>query len=51
MREEKGKKKRVFRERSSYFSLYFPAIGRSNRDKTKGKVDPHCKSYAWVPVL
>ena len=50
---ERGKKEEEesFRERISHFSLEFPTIGQSNPDETKGKVDPHCKSYAWVPVL
>ena len=37
--------------RSSHFSLEFPMIGPSNSDETRGKVDPHCKSYVLVPVL
>ena len=48
---ERGKKKRDFRERSSHFSLDLSAIGPSNFGETRGKIDPHCKSYAWVPVL
>ena len=48
---KEGEKRRAFRERSSHFSLDFPAIGPSNPGKTRGKVDPHCKSYAWVPIL
>ena len=47
---EREKKKRIL-ERDSTFSLNFPAISPSNSDETRGKVDPHCKSYAWVPVL
>ena len=50
-REERGKRKRVFRERSSHFSLDFPAISSSNLDEARGKVDPHYKGYAWVPGL
>ena len=42
---------RAFRERSFTLSLDFPAIGPSNPGETRGKVDPHCKSYAWVSVL
>ena len=49
-REKEGERK-SFRERSSTFSLDFPAIGLSNSGETRGKVDPHCKSYAWVLVL
>ena len=26
-------------------------IGPSNPGKTRGKVDPYYKSYAWIPVL
>ena len=51
-REKKRKEKeREFRERDSTFSLNFPVIGPSNSDETRGKVDPRCKSYAWVPIL
>ena len=50
-KERKREKGRELRERGSTFSLDFPAIGPSNLDETRGKVDPHCKSYAWVPVL
>ena len=39
------------RERSSTFSLGFPAISPSNPGEARGKVDPHCKGYAWVPRL
>ena len=37
--------------RSSHFSLDFSAISPSNPDGIRGKVDPHCKGYAWVPIL
>ena len=37
--------------RSSTFSLDFLVIGPLNPDETRGKVDPHSKSYAWVLVL
>ena len=50
-RERKREKEREFRERGSTFSLDFPAIGLSTFGETRGKVDPHCKSYAWVSVL
>ena len=50
-RERKKEKERAFRERSSTLSLDFPAIGQSNSSETRGKVDPHYKSYAWVPTL
>ena len=46
------KEERVLeRERESTFSLDFSTIGSSNPGKARGKVDPHCKGYAWVPVL
>ena len=50
-RERKREKEREFRDRGSTFSLDFPVIGSSNFGETRGKVDPHCKSYALVPVL
>ena len=50
-KRERERKKEFFRERSSHFSIDFPLIGLSNSGETRGKVDPHCKSYAWVPVL
>ena len=37
--------------RSSHFSLDFSTIGPSNAGETRGKVDPYCKGYVWVPVL
>ena len=40
-----------FRERSSTFSLEFPAIGPSVFGETRSKVAPHGKGYAWVSVL
>ena len=40
-----------FRERSSTFSLRFPAIGPSISGETRSKVAPHRKDCAWVPVL
>ena len=36
------------RVRSSHFSLSFLTIGPVIPSETRGKVDPHCKSYAWV---
>ena len=53
---EKGKRERKeeeedFRERVSTFSLDFSLIRPSNSGETRGKVDPHCKGYAWVSVL
>ena len=50
-KERKRVKGREFRQRGSTLSLDFPAIGPSNPGETRGKVDPHCKSYAWVPIL
>ena len=50
-RERKREKGREFRERDSHFSIDFSVIGPSNFGKTRGKVDPHCKSYAWVPKV
>ena len=40
-----------FRKRSSTFSLNFSVIDLSTSGETRGKVDPHGKAYAWVPVL
>ena len=40
-----------FKERSSTFFLEFLVIGPSNPGEPRGKVAPHGKSYAWVPVL
>ena len=51
-REKKEEReRRNSKERNSTFSLDFPLIDPSNPDKTRGKVDPHCKSYTWVLVL
>ena len=50
-REKREKGRRGFRERVSTFSLDFPTIGPSNLGDARGKVDPHCTSNAWVPVL
>ena len=46
-KKEEGER-RNSRQRGSTFSLDFPVIGPSNFGETRGKVDPHCKSYAWV---
>ena len=46
-----GKRERIFRERSSTFSLKFPAIGPAASDEARSKVAPHGKDYTWVPVL
>ena len=46
-----GEKRRDFRESVSTFSLDFLVIGQSNSGKTRGKFDPHCKGYAWIPIL
>ena len=48
---KEGEKMRDFGERVFTFSLDFPVIGPLNFGETRGKVGPHCKSYAWVPVL
>ena len=40
----------IFRERSSTFSLKFPAIGPASSDEEISKVAPHGKDYTWVPV-
>ena len=50
-RKEGEKKESFCRERVSTFSLNFPVIGPTVSGETRGKVAPHCKSYAWVPVL
>ena len=50
-RKERGKRKENSRVRSSHFSLDFPTIGPAASCETRGKVDPHYKSYAWVPIL
>ena len=46
-----GKQGENFREREFTLSLDFSTIGLSNPGEAKGKVDPHCKGYAWVPGL
>ena len=48
---KEGEKRRDFRERVSTFSLNFPVIGPTNSGEARSKVDPHGKSYTWVPVL
>ena len=50
-RKRENREREDFRERSSTFFLDFLAIGLSNPGEIRGKVDPHCKSYVWVPVL
>ena len=50
-RRLREKARREFRDRGSTFSLDFQAIDLSNPGKARGKVNPHCKSYAWVPEL
>ena len=49
-REREGKCG-IFRERSSTFSLKFPAIGPLASGEARSKVAPHGKGYTWVPVL
>ena len=51
MGERERKEEEDFRERESTCSLDFLMIGLPNSNETRGKVDPHCKSYAWVPIL
>ena len=41
----------IFRERSSTFSLEFPAIRPASSDEARSKLAPHGKDYTWVPVL
>ena len=53
-KEREGGKRRerdLFRERSSTFSLSFPAIGPSASGEARSKVALHGKDYKWVPVL
>ena len=50
-KRKRKKEEKVFRESVSNFSLDFPAIRPAVSGETRSKVDPHCKSYAWVPVL
>ena len=50
-KQERERKERDFRERSSTFSLEFPAIGPSVSDEARRKVAPHDKGCTWVPVL
>ena len=50
-KRERERKERDFRERSSTFSLEFPAIGQSIFGEARRKVAPHGKGYVWVPVL
>ena len=51
-KQRKGeRKKRVFRESVSNFSLDFPAIGQSNPSEPRNKVAPHDKRYAWISAL
>ena len=42
---------RYSRERSSTFSLDFPAIGPVNSGEARSKVGLRCKGYRWVLVL
>ena len=50
-REQTERERDLFRERSSTFSLKFPAIGPSDSGEVRSKVAPHGKDYAWIPVL
>ena len=49
-REREREEERVFRERSSIFSLEFPVIGPSASGEARIKVALHGKDYTWVPV-
>ena len=51
--KEKERKENRFLEREgeSPFSLEFSVIGPSNPGEPRGKVAPHCKSYAWISIL
>ena len=53
--EERGRpterERDFFRERSSHFSLKFPAIGPSDSGEVRSKVALHGKDNAWIPVL
>ena len=49
--KEREKKESFCRERVSTFSLNFPMIRPMVPGETRGKVAPHCKSYACVLVL
>ena len=48
---ERDREREGFRERSSTFSLRFPAIGPSASVVARSKVVLHSKDYTWVPVL
>ena len=50
-KRERERKERDFGERSSTFSLEFPAIGPLVSCEARIKVAPHDKGYTWVPVL
>ena len=50
-KQERERKDRDFRERSSTFSLEFPSIGSSVSGEARIKVAPHGKGYTWVSVL
>ena len=47
--ERKVRERESFKERSSTFSLIFPAIRPSVYGGAKGKVHPSCKSFASRP--
>ena len=49
--KKEERERRNSRERGSTFSLDYLVIGSLNSGETRGKVDPHCKSYAWVPKV
>ena len=49
--KERENKESFCRERVSTFSLNFPVISPTAPYETRGKVAPHYKGYAWVPIL
>ena len=50
-KRRENREREDFRERSSTFCLDFPTIGPSNPGEARGKIDFHCKGYAWVSGL
>ena len=49
--KERERKKGIFIESGSNFSLNFSAIGQSVSGEARSKVAPHGKGYAWARVL
>ena len=50
-REREREEERIFRERSSTFSLKFLAIGPLASGEARSKVALYGKDYTWVPDL